>query len=421
MLGVSLPRRINVRWFSAAEGVFRGLDPALLCLNRLDENKHPVKLGGAYGEKPGGYKTFCSKEKFHFKHGGIIPELRIAYEHWGALNEDKSNVILLQTGASASTHAKSQPDNWNKGWWEEFIGPGSALDTNKYHVICTNILGGCYGSTGPSSINPITGTEYAMTFPLLTVEDMVDAQFLLLDNLGIGKVHATVGASLGGMQSLMSAALYPERVGRVVSISACAQPCPTSIAFHYIQRHAIMADPRWNKGAYYGHSYPQTGMQLARELGMITYRSGPEWDTRFGHKRQYPEEFPSFCPDFAIECYLDKKGGSFGDPNSLLYISKAMDLFDMGCGCPSLLSGLSRIRCPVLVLGVWSDILFPVRQQRELAEALHKSGNEYTVYYELNSLYGHDTFLLDIHNVGAAVKGHLESTLTKPVDHYFDS
>jgi homoserine O-acetyltransferase len=412
-------------------------------------------------------------------YGGVLPELDIAYETWGELNEKKDNAILIQTGLSGSSHAKSHEKNVQPGWWEQFIGPGLSIDTSKYFVICTNVIGGCYGSTGPSSIDPSDGERYATRFPILTIFDMVRAQFLLLNHLGINKLHASVGSSMGGMQSLASAWLYPDRVSRLISISACARSHPYSIALRHTQRQVLMADPNWNKGFYYNSIPPHIGMKLAREIATISYRSGPEWEQRFGRRRQLEEQSPALCPDFLIETYLDHQGERFClqyDPNSLLYISKAMDIFDMSdsaleklkrlrsantkkllnagshndayhvtCDMSSstsqeaftkpslkptrtserkhisslasnvdksdledLVQGLSVIKHPSLILGVQSDILFPYWQQKEIAECLRMGGNKDVTYYELDSMYGHDTFLIDLTNVGSAVKGHLE-------------
>lgn len=190
----------------------------------------------AYSNVVTGYSTFHHDKPFLCDHGGVLPELDIAYETWGSLNSDKSNAILIYTGLSGSSHAKSHPANTAPGWWEKFIGPGKAIDTDKFFVICTNVIGGCYGSTGPGSIDPSDGERYATRFPILTIFDMVRAQFLLLDNLGIQKLHASVGSSMGGMQSVASAHLFPERVGRVVSISAAARSHPYSIAIRHTQR-----------------------------------------------------------------------------------------------------------------------------------------------------------------------------------------
>ncbi|KAL2161019.1 hypothetical protein VTH06DRAFT_8732 [Thermothelomyces fergusii] len=278
-------------------------------------------------------QVYRCKEPLLLDHGGLLHEFDIAYETWGRMNPARSNVILLHTGLSASSHARSTPENPQPGWWEKFIGPGRALDTDKYFVVCTNVLGGCYGSTGPSSIDPLDGRHYATRFPILTIQDMVRAQFRLLDHLGVDVLHASVGASMGGMQSLAAGVEFPGRVGRVVSISACARSHPYSIAMRYVQRRAILNDPNWNRGFYYGRVPPHVGMKLAREIATVTYRSGPEWEQRFGRRRADPAKPPALCPDFLVETYLDHAGEKFCltyDANSLLYVSKAMDLFDLG-------------------------------------------------------------------------------------------
>ncbi|KAL1971022.1 hypothetical protein VTN77DRAFT_2856 [Rasamsonia byssochlamydoides] len=423
----------------------------------------------------GHHELFHCKEPLLLDWGGILPEFDIAYETWGKLNADKSNAILLHTGLSASSHARSTPENPKKGWWERFIGPGAPLDTDKYFVICTNVIGGCYGSTGPSSIDPSDGKRYATRFPILTIEDMVRAQFRLLDFLGIRKLHASVGSSMGGMQSLAAGVLFPERIGKIVSISGCARSHPYSIAMRHTQRQVLMMDPKWARGFYYDSVPPHTGMKLAREIATVTYRSGPEWEKRFGRKRADPSKQPALCPDFLIETYLDHAGEKFCleyDPNSLLYVSKAMDLFDLGhshqvetrkrreenakriarngwkvqandascsltlpdkpyeeqqsvvssaapmnepvadgsssTGPPQdLIAGLAPLKNhPVLVLGVASDILFPAWQQREIADTLRAAGNQQVEHVELGedvSLFGHDTFLLDLENIGGRV------------------
>ncbi|KAK4186414.1 Alpha/Beta hydrolase protein [Podospora australis] len=439
----------------------------------------------------GATQTFHSKDPILLDHGGQLVEFDIAYETWGEMNADRSNVILLHTGLSASSHAHSTLANPQPGWWEKFIGPGLALDTNKYHVICTNVVGGCYGSTGPSSIDPSDGKRYATRFPILTIQDMVRCQFRLLDHLGVETLHASVGSSMGGMQSLAAGVLFPDRVSRIVSISACARSHPYSIAMRYVQRKAILTDPNWNRGYYYDDVPPHMGMKLAREIATITYRSGPEWEQRFGRRRADSSKPPALCPDFLVETYLDHAGEKFCltyDPNSLIYVSKAMDLFDLGrdnqvatatrraeravqleegsllptqdlssCSLTlpdqpyeetengdgaaaleeerldgsvphrqkqaaatatqgsnppaDLVAGLAVLKKhPVLVMGVASDILFPAWQQREVAEALRQAGNRGVEHLELTeeqSLFGHDTFLLDVKNVGGTVKDFL--------------
>ena len=403
-----------------------------------------------------------------------MPEFNVAYESWGKLNEDKSNAILLHTGLSASSHAHSTPANPKPGWWEKFIGPGAPLDTNKYFVICTNVIGGCYGSTGPSSIDPADGQNYATRFPILTMEDMVRAQFRLLDAFGIDKLSASVGCSMGGMQSLAAGVLYPERVSKIVSVSGCARSHPYSIAMRHTQRQVLMMDPNWSRGFYYNGIPPHAGMKLAREIATVTYRSGPEWEQRFGRRRADPSRPPALCPDFLIETYLDHAGEKFCleyDANSLLYVSKAMDLFDLGrehqlgiaglrqknasrvsstyhhnenrsCSLslpdqpyeeqpsqqPSkpfsetvasssnrppedLIAGLAPLRDhATLIMGVASDILFPAWQQREIAKTLKAAGSRSVTHVELGedtSLFGHDTFLLDLEHIGGNIRSFL--------------
>lgn len=414
----------------------------------------------------GKHLVFRSKEPFLLDWGGTLREFDIAFETWGTLNQDRSNAILLHTGLSASSHAHSTEANPKPGWWEKFIGPGKAVDTDKYFVICTNVLGGCYGSTGPSSIDPSDGQRYATRFPILTMDDMVSAQARLLDHLSIQKLYASVGASMGGMQSLAFGVHFPERVGKIVSISGCARSHPYSIAMRHTQRQVLMMDPKWNRGFYYDSIPPHSGMKLARQIATVTYRSGPEWEQRFGRTRADPSKPPALCPDFLIETYLDHAGEKFSleyDPNSLLYVSKAMDLFDLGAahqqstrrrrqqnqdrlnqgrekteddpscslslpdqnyeetvatapmeesvasvenaGPPQdLVEGMKSLKeHPVLVMGVSSDILFPAWQQREVAETIRAIGNTQVQHIELGeeiSLFGHDTFLLDTKHIG---------------------
>ncbi|KAI8318589.1 homoserine O-acetyltransferase [Martensiomyces pterosporus] len=439
------------------------------CIDKIESRQRDLSAGPepTYEKVVTGYELFTHKRPFVCDHGGLLSEISIAYETWGKLNADKSNVILIHTGLSGSSHAHSHAKNTNPGWWEKFIGPGLAIDTDKFFVICTNVIGGCYGSTGPGSIDSATGKRYATTFPLLTVNDMVRAQFHLIDSLGIDKLYASVGASMGGMQSLCAAALHSERVGRLITISACARSHPYSIALRFAQRQALMADPNFNRGSYYDGVLPHVGMKLARSIATVTYRSGPEWELRFGRRRRAPDQPPALCPDFLIETYLDHQSERFClqyDANSLLYVSKAMDMFDVsksvttrleaqrnkaaaelqsnpafnstanGTVCMNineqaesatgysgietdaeisddLVAGVKNAMQPTLVLGVQSDILFPVKQQKEIADILRRAGNSRVTYYELDAMYGHDTFLIDVVNVGAAIKGHLENSI----------
>ncbi|OAL48374.1 homoserine O-acetyltransferas-like protein [Pyrenochaeta sp. DS3sAY3a] len=470
---------------TAATQDVESTNPALSfpCLDAHESRSASLSKRSLSGPEPsytsGHSLNFHSKQPILLDWGGILPEFNIAYETWGNLNQDKSNAILLHTGLSASSHAHSTELNTKPGWWEKFIGSGKPLDTDKYFVICTNVIGGCYGSTGPSSIDPANGERYATRFPILTMEDMVRAQFRLLDNLGIQKLYASVGSSMGGMQSLAAGTLFSERVGRIVSISGCARSHPYSIAMRHTQRQVLMMDPNWARGFYYDGVPPHGGMKLAREIATVTYRSGPEWEQRFGRRRADPSRPPALCPDFLIETYLDHAGEKWCleyDPNSLLYVSKAMDLFDLGqehrtrinqvrkensdklqayldgsataaqsssdvCSLTlpdepyeekeqpaevdangaaqtdgneppaDLVAGLKPLaNTPALVLGVASDILFPAWQQREIATTLKRTGNKNVTHIELGeekSIFGHDTFLLDLENVGGAVKSFL--------------
>ena len=423
----------------------------------------------------GVHSNWHSQDALLLDWGGILPEFDIAFENWGSLNDQKSNAILLHTGLSASSHAHSTEANPKSGWWEKFIGSGAPLDTDKYYIICTNIVGGCYGSTGPSSLDPANGLKYATRFPIVTIEDMVRAQFMLLDSLGIKKLHASVGSSMGGMQTLAAGVLFPERVGKLVSVSGCARSHPYSIAMRHTQRQVLMMDPNWLRGFYYNSIPPHAGMKLAREIATVTYRSGPEWEQRFGRRRADPSRPPALCPDFLIETYLDHAGEKFCleyDANSLLYVSKAMDLFDLGrehqmrmneirrlnnsrylsgnmvegqspsCSLAlpdqpyeekihesasrslaepavstsakppdDLVAGLKVLRDhPTLIMGVASDILFPAWQQREIAETLRAAGNRSITHVELGedtSLYGHDTFLLNLEHIGGNIRSFL--------------
>ena len=363
-----------------------------------------------YDRVVSGYETFRSAQPFVCEWGGVLPEITLAYETWGERSASGDNGILIHTGLSASSHARSHPRNPSPGWWEDFIGPGAALDTDRFHVICTNVLGGCYGSTGPASRRPDTGQPWASDFPIVSVNDMVRAQLLLLDHLGIDKLHAAIGASLGGMQSLMLAALAPQRVDRIVSISAAVRSHPQSIALRFVQRQALMSDPAWREGRYYGVSFPHRGQKVARQIGAITYRSGPEWEKRFGRER-IADVTPRLDEDFQVESYLAHQGEKFClqyDANSYLYISKAMDLFDLTALDADGQPYVEKIACPTQVIGVTSDLLFPIWQQREVARYLKKNDAPVT-YVEIDAPYGHDTFLVEREKVGRPVKEYLET------------
>lgn len=363
---------------------------------------------------PPGVRFYTHAAPFQLHLGGTLPQFRIAYETWGTLSATKDNAVLLCTGLSASSHACSHETNPAAGWWETMVGPGAAIDTNRLFVVCCNILGGCYGSTGPSSLDPRNGRPYATDFPLVTVWDFVATQALVLESLGIDRLHATIGASLGGMQALAFAALYPERVERVVAISAPGRAYPLSIAFRHVQRQAVMRDPEWHAGRYAPSAGPRQGLHVARQLGTITYRSGDEWAARFGRERarNFPTDLDN---DFQIESYLTYQGDKFVanyDANSYLYISKAMDLFDLGDGAESYEQGVARVAAHALVIGVTTDILFPLREQRELADLLTAAHGRCR-FTTIDSIYGHDAFLIETAPFHAALAPFLESALSQ--------
>ncbi len=365
---------------------------------------------------PPGARLFTDPGPLRTEYGAELPGYGLAYETWGRLSPGRDNAILLCTGLSASSHARSSEADPSPGWWERMIGDGAALDTRRFFVVCTNVLGGCFGSTGPASPCPADGEPWALRFPLLTIQDMARAQARLLDHLGIEKLYAVVGSSMGGMQALALGALFPARTARVVAISAPGRSYPLSIALRFVQRQAVMRDPVWNGGRYRPGEGPLEGLRLAREIGTISYRSGPEWDQRFGRERLRP--LPADVgPDFQVEAYLVRQGerlaGSGFDANSFLYLSKAMDLFDLGEGAPSYEDGIARIHARTLVVGVTTDLLFPIQQQEELARILREAGRE-ARFVRLDTVYGHDAFLIDVDRFAAILRPFLDERGQQP-------
>ncbi|NND60165.1 MAG: homoserine O-acetyltransferase [Gammaproteobacteria bacterium] len=335
--------------------------------------------------------------KFEMHRGGELDAVGIAYETWGELADDRGNAILLFTGLSPSAHAASAKADPRPGWWEDMIGPGRAIDTDRYFVVCINSLGSCFGSTGPASTNPATGERYRLQFPVLSIEDIACGGGAVADALGIERFNCVVGPSMGGMTALAFAMLFPARVEALVLISSAARAAPFAIAMRSLQREAIRIDPAWDNGNY-SSSGPEQGMHMARKLGMISYRSAEEWRTRFGRERVSGATEP-FGIEFEIESYLEHHArkfiGSF-DANCYLYLSRAMDLFDVADHGGCLEEGVACLQASrVLVIGVTTDILFPVWQQRELAELLKTPGRDVQLV-ELPSVQGHDSFLVDM-------------------------
>ncbi len=352
---------------------------------------------------------------FAIKRGGELHGARLAYETWGMLDTARDNAILILTGLSPSAHATSHAGNPDAGWWEAMIGPGKSIDTDRWFVVCANSLGSCKGSTGPASIDPATGMLYRLTFPELSIEDIANAAHALVQGLGIEQLACTIGCSMGGMSALAYATLHPHGSRAQINISGAALSLPFSIAIRSLQREAIRLDPKWNEGAYTDASYPENGMRMARKLGVITYRSSLEWSGRFGRVRldgDHRDDDSPFGLEFQVESYLEGHARRFVrqfDPNSYLYLSRSMDWFDLaeyGDGDVAVALqnialnriGLSR----ALVIGVETDILFPLQQQEQLADGLRAGGAD-TTFAPLPSPQGHDAFLVDIARFGPVI------------------
>jgi len=327
--------------------------------------------------------------------GEKLAPVTLAYETYGHLNPQKSNALLIAHALTGNAHAAGyHPGNKHPGWWDAMIGPGKAFDTNRYYVICANVLGGCSGSTGPASINPGTGKPYAMSFPLITVADMVQAQKRLVEHLGIQRLLAVAGGSMGGMQVLQWVASYPEMVGAAIPIATTWKQSPQQLAFAEVGRRAIMKDPLWNQGNYYNSTPPQNGLALARMIGHITYMSEISMEEKFARKRK-GGQYLTFDEDFEVEGYLNYHGDTFFkrfDANSYLYITRALNYFDVSR--EKLIPHRQQINTAFLVISFLSDWLYPTRQSQEIVRYLMSRSQE-TTYCEIASTYGHDAFLLE--------------------------
>jgi len=350
-------------------------------------------------------------EPLRMKKGGYLPSFTLAYETWGELNADRSNAVLILSGLSPSAHAASSEADPAPGWWEMMIGPGAPIDTGRYHVIALNSLGSCKGSTGPASENPKTGRPYRLDFPDLCVEDVAAAAIMLVKHLGIDSLCTMVGPSMGGMSALAYIQQNPEGVRHFLTISSSPNAAPFSIAIRSLQRELIVSDPAWNNGNYTDELWPVKGMRMARKLGMLSYRSSQEWRSRFGRRKQ--SYFPStlFGMNYEVESYLEAAARRFVhsfDPCSYLYLSRAMDWYDVADGYPNLASALVDFRLKsACVIGVETDILFPAYQQKEIADALLANGID-TSFSNLDSLMGHDAFLVDCDHFNPHVRAYFD-------------
>jgi homoserine O-acetyltransferase len=341
----------------------------------------------------------------------------VAYETYGTLNERKTNAILILHAFSGDAHAAGiSPLTGKPGWWDNSIGPGKAFDTNRYFMICANVLGGCRGTTGPSSINPATCAPYAMSFPVITIGDMVRLQKMLIDSLGISRLLAVAGGSMGGMQALEWAVSYPDSVVAAIPVASTTRHSAQQIAFNEVGRQAIMADPDWNEGNYYDSKPPARGLAVARMVGHITYMSDDSMREKFGRRLRGKENFGfGFDVDFEVESYLRYRGSEFVsrfDANSYLYITKAMDYFDLTNGRHTLPAVFEKVGARFLVISFTSDWLYPSYQSQEIVRAL-RTRNCDVAYCELESNYGHDAFLVDVAEQTALIRGFLASTYEK--------
>ncbi len=362
---------------------------------------------------PDARQYFDLSSPFPMKRGGELRGARLAYETWGELTTARDNALLILPGLSPTAHAASNAVDPSEGWWEGMVGPGKPIDTNRWYVICANTLGSCQGSTGPSSINPDTGAPYRIDFPALTLEDTANAAHELVRHLGIERLACLVGNSMGGMAALGYLILHPGSAKHHISISTAPQAQPFAIAIRSLQREAIRLDQNWNEGHYDDDHYPEIGMSLARKLGVITYRSAMEWVGRFARIRLDSDERAEepFAVEFQIESYLAAHARKFVrsfDPNSYLYLSRASDWFDIAeYGEGSVDVALRRIQLErALVIGVETDILFPLTQQQQIANGLSAAGASVD-FVPLDSPQGHDAFLVDIEQFGAAISRFL--------------
>lgn len=359
------------------------------------------------------------EEPIELDSGKNLNDVVVAYETYGELNKEKSNAILICHALTGDAHAAG----WHKGdkkpgWWEIAIGPGKAIDTEKYFVICSNVLGGCKGTTGPSSVNPETGKEYGLEFPVITIKDMVKVQKKLIEYFDINQLYAVIGGSMGGMQVLEWMVSYPKMMKKAMPIATAAMSYPQQIAFNAVGRQSIFSDPHWKGGNYYESGViPRNGLSLARMIAHITYLSDESMDIKFGRGLQDKDEISyDFTVDFQVESYLKHQGETFVkrfDANSYLYITKAVDLFDLSVN-GSLIDGFKDVEAKVEVLSVDSDWLYPTEQSTEILTALNANDVDVS-FSEIKSNYGHDAFLLEKGQLNFIISKFLTSNVVTDV------
>lgn len=344
--------------------------------------------------------------RLELEYGGSLEQAAVAYETYGELNARGDNAVLVCHALTGSAHAAGRYEHESvPGWWDPLIGPAKAVDTRRYFVICSNVLGGCYGTTGPSSVNPATGRPYRLEFPRYTVRDMVALQKRLLDALGVRELAAVLGGSMGGMQVLEWAATYPEMVRAVVPIAVGARHSAWAIGLNEVARRAITSDPAWQGGDYPFERQPETGLGLARAVAMLSYRSFDSLGAKFGRQR-VSETRALLEPSFEIESYLAYQGVKLVrrfDANTYLYLTRAMDDYDLAEGRGRPAEVLARMRMPALVMGISSDVLYPEAEQQELVAALPNAR-----YARIHSPHGHDAFLIEFPQVAVQLRRFLQ-------------
>lgn len=363
--------------------------------------KNKIRVIENLREEETGYRKLFIDEPFRFESGAEIPSVNIAYETYGKLNGDGTNAILICHALTGDSHCSSwnNPDG-REGWWDGVIGKGKAFDPEKYFIVCSNFIGSCYGTSGPPSLNPATNKKYNLSFPQMTVRDMVNLEYKLITYLGIKKLITVTGGSLGGMQSLEWALMYPEIVESIIPIACGARHSAWAIGLNEIQRKAIIEDSKWNKGEY--ETQPSHGLTSARMLAMMTYRSNENFENRFA--RNVREE-TNGTPFYEVESYLHYQGQklvSRFDANTYIYITRAMDSHDVSRGRGSLQHSLSQIKAKTLSIGIDTDLLYPTNEQKEIAEHIPNAN-----YFEIKSVYGHDAFLIEFEQLNNAIRGFL--------------
>ena len=353
--------------------------------------------------------------------GQTIGPVTIRYETYGQLDANSQNAILLEHALSGDAHVAGYhvEDDRKPGWWDNMVGPGKPFDTDKYFIVCSNVLGGCSGSTGPHSTNPATGKHYNMSFPVITIGDMVRAQRRLMEHLGIKKWLSIAGGSMGGMQAIQWAVDYPDLTESVMPIATTSRISAQGIAFNWVGRQAIMSDPEWKEGEY-GDEQPEKGLAIARMLGHITYLSEESMRQKFGRMLQDSNVYSfDFDKDFRVESYLQYQGLRFVerfDANSYLYITRAIDYFDISAKHGGdLAKAFAPIKCPILVVSFTSDWLFPTYQSREIARAMLDNKVDVT-FCDIKSCYGHDAFLLEVASLGALIANFLSDRYSEIIE-----